>query len=150
MGNTISVQCDTPTKEGTSSGNITPGHLLERTSAADTVKVAATAAIKYLPLFAIENGWQGDEIDTVYATAKKVFFRTFLPGDVVLARIKNGEDIAIGDKLVSATGGELAEFVSDSSATIVEQSIIGVALEACDMSGSSGVDPSGKCKVEIW
>ena len=150
MGNTISVQCDTPTKEGIASGAITPGHLLERTSTANTVKVAATAAIKYLPLFAIENGWEGKEIDTAYVTAKKVFFRAFLPGDVVLARIANGENIAIGDKLVASTGGELAEFVGDSSATIVEQHVIGTALEACDMSGSSAVDPTGKCKVEIW
>lgn len=148
--NTIRIQTDAPTKEGKASGAITPGHLLERTSAADTVKVHATAGIKSGCLFAIEDGWQGKTIADAYVTTTKVFFIAAQRGDIIYARIANGEAIAIGDLLVSNGNGELKEHTKDSSGTIVEEYVIGQALTACDMSGSSAVDPTNVCQVEIW
>jgi len=144
---TISIDTDAPVKEEKADAAITPGHLLERT--ATGVKVHAAAGAKAQRIFAVEDENQGKEIDDAYTTAARCFFKTFRPGDLVLARIKNGENIAIGDWLTSGAAGVLAEAAADSSGTIIEQDVVGVALSACDMSGSSGVDPDGTCIVEI-
>ena len=144
---TISINTDQPVKEEKADAGITPGHLLERT--ATGVKVHAAAGGKAQRIFAIEDENQGKEIGDAYTTGNRCFFKTFLPGDLVLARIKNGENIVIGDLLAAGSARVLAEAVGDSSGTIVEQDIIGVALTACDMSGSSGEDPDGTCIVEI-
>ena len=147
---TISIETDARDKEGIASGAITPGHLLERTSTADTVKVNATAGDSMVQRhFAIEDEHQGKEIGDAYSNADRVFFRTFQPGDRVYALIKNGENIAISDKLVSGGDGTLQKAAADSSGTIVDEDVVAVALEACDMSGSSGEDPSPRCAVEI-
>ena len=146
---TISIDTDARDKEGIASGAITPGHLLERTSTADTVKVHATAGGKAQRLFAIEDEHQGKEIGDAYVSAQRTFFKTFQPGDRVYALIANGEAIAIGDWLVSAGDGTLKEADADSSGTLVEQDILGVAVMACDMSDSSLADPSPRCIVEI-
>jgi hypothetical protein len=144
---TISIDTDAPVKEEKADAGITPGHLLERT--ATGVKVHATAGGKAQRIFALEDENQGKEIGDAYSASDKCFFKTFRPGDLVLARIKNGENIAIGDWLVSGGNGELIEASADSSGTIVEEDCVAVAVAACDMSGSSGADPDGTCIVEI-
>ena len=146
---TISIETDARDKEGIASGAITPGHLLERTSTADTLQVHAVAGGRAQRHFAIEDEHQGKEIGDAYSSADRVFFRTFQPGDRVYALIKDGENIAIGDKLVSGADGTLQKAAADSSGTILEQDVVAIALEACDMSGSSGEDPTGRCEVEI-
>ena len=148
---TISIDTDARDKEGIASGIVAPGHLLERTNVADTVKVHATAGGKAQRHFAIEDEHQGKEIGDNYADAQRVFFKTFLPGDRVYALIADDENIAIGDFLVSDGNGRLQKADVDSSATIIEQTIIGVALQAVDMSASSaeGGDPSPRCIVEV-
>ncbi len=146
---TISIDTDARDKEGLASGGITPGHLLERTSTANQVKVHATAGAFAQRHFAIEDEHQGKEIGDAYVTTQRTFFKTFQPGDRVFALIANGENIAIGDKLVSNGDGTLKEADADSSGTIFEQDIVGIALSACDMSDSSGADPSPRCIVEV-
>ena len=65
--------------------------------------------------------------------------------------MKNGENIAIHDKVIASTGGYIAEASGDSSSVITEEWVIGEALEAKDMSGSSAVDPSSNlCLIEIY
>jgi len=145
---TISVDTDAPVKEEKADAAITPGWLLERT--ATGVKAHATAGAKAQRIFAIEDENQGKEIDDDYASAARCFFKNFRPGDLVYALIKEGENIAIGDWLVSGGDGSLAEALADSSGTIFEQDCVAVALEALDLSGSSGEDPaSRRCIVEV-
>jgi len=72
------------------------------------------------------------------------------PGAEIYALLKNGENAAIGVFLESAGDGTLQVLDADASVGLVKtNSIVGVALEAVDMSGSSGVDPSGRIKVRI-
>jgi hypothetical protein len=149
---TIMVLGNGVPKEAVASGAITPGHLLERTSAAvDTVKVHATAGGEVVPkLFAREDDLQGNEISEAYATGNTVLMNVALPGDEVLCLLKNGENVTKGDFLESAGDGTLQKFVADSGA-VTEKSnqIVGVALESVDMSDSSAADPSGRILVEI-
>ena len=133
--------------EALASGEITPGHLLERTSAtADTVKVHALAGGVAQRIFAIEDALQGNGIDDVYADGALVQARQYMPGDLVYALISNGENISKADKLVSAGDGTLQK--ADSDSATMEEDTVAYALEANDMSGSSGAD-SPRCLVEI-
>ncbi|RLC74502.1 MAG: hypothetical protein DRI61_16500 [Chloroflexi bacterium] len=127
-------------KEALASGSITPGMLLEQTSAAAaTVKAHATAGDIAQAAFAVEDDLQGNGIDTVYATTKRVLYKVFRPGDEVYAVLKNGQNIAIGDKLVSAGDGTLKKrtYPADSSAVVQEEHVVGYARNANDRSSSS-------------
>jgi len=139
-------------KEAKASGAITPGHLVEITSAAvDTVLVHATAGGSVVArLFAVEDDLQGKDIDDAYATGTNVLYRAAEPGEEVNALIQNGQNIAKGDLLESAGDGTLRLHVPDSeAASNVGSAIVGKAQEASDMSDSSSVDPSGRCRVEV-
>jgi hypothetical protein len=90
----------------------------------------------------------GDDLNHAYATGEAVQVHLARPGDVINALIANGQNIAIGDYLESAGDGTLRENAV-LSATDLEGSTVGMALTACDMSGSSGVDPSPRCQVLV-
>lgn len=146
---TITIQGDGVRQEAVANAAITPGHLIELMSTSK-VRVHASAGQPCLPMFAVENDLEGKEIGDAYAAADMVQYCHFGSGDVVYALIANGQDIAVGDKLESAGTGALRKYAA-SSAGAVEYplSIVGVALDAVDMSGSSAVDPSGRCRVRI-
>jgi len=137
--------------EALASGTVTPGFLLERTSAsALTVKAHSGAGLAAQKLFAVENDLVGAEIDDDYASGAIVQMDHMLPGDRVLALLSNGENAAIGDFLVSDGAGALAVFAADSAGIVSsDASIVAVAVEAVDMSDSSGADPTGRILVEI-
>ena len=123
-------------------GAITPGHLLEINSSNAFVVHNSAGAVAY-PLFAVENDIAVDDLTHAYATGEKVQANWCRPGDEILARIANGENIAIGDFLESNGNGEMLEFVADSAGVVQQPHIlVGVAMEAIDTSTSSGADPA--------
>lgn len=129
-------------------GEITPGMLIELTSAG-TVQANSGAGLACQKMFATEDELQGRTIDDNFAATEPVQCWVANPGDEVLAWLADGEDVAIGDKLVSDGAGKLKAITADSSAAVIEETPIAEALEAVDMSGSSGADPSGRIKVRI-
>jgi hypothetical protein len=132
-------------REAVANAAITPGHLVELMSTGK-VKVHATSDGWGAKMFAVEDDLQGNSIDDAYSTGAMVQYNVMSPGDEVFAILKNGENAAIGDKLISAGDGTLKE----ASSEIDFDSIIGIALEAVDMSGSSAVDPaSARIKIMI-
>jgi len=134
--------------EAKADAGITPGHLLERTSTG--VKVHATASGNVVPkLVAIENDLQGDEIGTAYTTGARVQFIAARPGDQLYMLLKDGETASVGSLLKSGGTGALQVYTAASGEPDYVEAIVGVALEAVDMSGSSGADPSGRILVEI-
>lgn len=141
---TIILKGDGIRKERAAAAAITPGHLVEITSA-DKVQVHSTAGGLAQKAFAIEDDLQGNPISTAYSTGDRVQYEVMERGAEVNALIADGEAIAIGDKLVSAGDGTLKELTSEST----DESVVAIAVEACDMSGSSAADPSPRCAVEI-
>ena len=137
---TITILGDGLRKEALANGAVTPGHLLQLES---TGKVAshASAGGNAARAFAVEDDLQGKEIGDDYATGEQVLYCIFRPGEEVYALIADGENISIGDYLESAGDGTLRKYVSGV--------VVAKAMEACDMSGSSGEDPTGRCVVEI-
>lgn len=127
---------------------ITPGMLISVASDGDVDKHASAGGVCE-KMFALEDELQGKTIDDDYDADEPVQCWVATPGEEVYAWLANGEDVAIGEILVADGNGKLKAATEDSSGVVVEEFPIAVALEAVDMSGSSGVDPSGRIKVRI-
>lgn len=128
---------------------ITPGHLVELMST-NKVRAHATASGNALPkMFALEDELQGKEIDDDYAAADPVQVWVCQPGEVVNALLKDGETIVIGDALESAGDGTLQKVAADSTGIYYYNQIVGIALEALDLSGSSGAETTYRLAVMI-
>jgi hypothetical protein len=113
---------------------IIPGQLLLLDSDGTVKAHDDDAPANCMPLFAIEDALQGREIDDVFAAGDPV--RCWVPyrGDVVYAILEDGAKVVIGDFLESNGAGYLQKFTSGK--------VVGIALEAVDLSGSSGEETS--------
>ena len=111
---------------------ITPGMLIELTSTGE-VQVHDAAAGVGEKMFADEDQFQGKTIADAYAVGDKV--SCWLPqrGDVVYAFLADGENVAVGAKLVSDGAGALQEAGS------IEENVIAVALETVDLSAAGDI-----------
>lgn len=128
---------------------IKPGYLLELASAT-TIQAHSTAGGNVLPMFAIEDQFQGKAITADYAVSTKI--QVWIPrrGDQVYAYLADGQSASAGDFLESASAGTLAVHASDNSAAAnVTAQIVGVALEAVDLSASANLTAIGRIKIRI-
>jgi hypothetical protein len=123
--------------EKTAHETITPGMLLAL-NADDEVAVHAALGQEVVPvLFALEDELQGKEIDDTYASGQPVQVWVAQRGEVVFALLSTDQDVHIGDPLKSHGDGYLELYhLTDSDATGHQNSIVGIALEAIDTSGS--------------
>ena len=121
---------------------ITPGMLVELTSAGK-VQAHSTAGGNAQRMFAFEDELQGKGINDAYATDDKVQVWVCRPGDQVYAILPDGQNIAVGDLLESAGDGMLQAHSPASEGLEFPEGVIGVALEAVDLSDSSGAESSG-------
>lgn len=128
-------------------GTVTPGDLVDIDSSGDVI-VHATAEGRCTRIFAVENDIGGDDITHDYLITELVQVQVCRQGDQVLATLANGENAVIGSWLVSAGDGTLQVALADSTIEL-SGSIVGRALEAKDMSGSTGVDPDPRFKVLV-
>lgn len=125
-------------KEALSAGVITPGHLLERNAAADTVVVHATAQGRTQKIFALENLGDASDIDADYASGETTRFGFFQSGDEVNALVINGTAAILkGAELASDGAGGMVTVVDTALGAPLDQVIVGTALEAVDNSGGS-------------
>jgi len=134
-------------EEYISAAIVTPGELLEMTSAG-LVQDHSAAGGNVLPaMFAIEDALQGKAIWDNYASNARV--RVWIPntGDQVYGILADGQHVEIGSALESAGTGYLrlhAADPGDSTTGSVQNAIIAIALEAKDLSGeSSAVESEG-------
>ena len=129
---------------------ITPGFLVERTSGG-TVQAHSNAGHNAQRMFALADELQGKEIGDNYAVSTLIQFGIFRAGDVVNALLADGENASIGSFLESNGDGYLKVHAASSAGAVeYPEAIVGQALAALDMSGSSGEDPaSQRLLVEI-
>lgn len=122
---------------------ITPGMLVEIDSNGE-VRPHQAGGENALPMFALEDELQGNGINDEYSADDPV--QVWIPyrGDQVNAILADEENVAIGDFLESNGDGYLRKHEA-GTADVVEYplAIVGVALEALDLSGSSGEEESG-------
>jgi hypothetical protein len=115
-------------------GTITPGMLIELDSNGD-VQAHSTEGGVALPMFALEDELQGNEIDDDYSAGDKV--QVWIPyrGDQVYALLAQGEDVAIGAFLDSNGDGTLKEYTGTTASDVeFPQSVVAQALEDVDAS----------------
>ena len=128
---------------------IKPGYLVEMASAT-TVQAHSTAGGSVLPMFAIEDQFQGKAITADYAVSVKI--QVWIPrrGDQVYAYLADGQSVSAGDFLESNGVGVLTSHTEDNSvAPNIGNQIVGVALEAVDLSGSANLTAIGRIKIRI-
>jgi hypothetical protein len=137
---------------------IKPGFLLELTSAG-LVQAHSSAEGNVLPMFAIEDQFQGKSIADSYAVSVKI--QCWIPrrGDQVYAYLADGQTVVIGDFLESNGAGALQKHVSETeswdvaspagSITVPPNPIVGVALEAVDLSASANESNLGRIIIRI-
>jgi len=128
---------------------IKPGYLLEMASAT-TVQAHSSAAADVLPMFAIEDQFQGGAITLDYAVSSKI--QCWLPrrGDVVYAYLADGQSASAGDFLESNGSGALNVYAADEPSDVqYPANIVGVALETVDLSGSANLSALGRIQVRI-
>jgi len=128
---------------------ITPGFLVELATAG-TVQAHSSGGATAAGMFAIEDENQGKEIADNYAVSALIQVAIYKPGDEVYALLADGETAVINSFLESNGDGYLRVVDADASAgEIAVHSIVGIALEAVDMSGSAGVDPAQRIRIMI-
>jgi len=88
-------------------------------------------------MFALEDALQGENRDHIYADDSLVACILPNKGSVIYAMIKDGEDIAIGDKLMSNGDGTLVEAASVGSGDANDEVVIAYAMEAKDLTNSA-------------
>lgn len=139
-------------KEKIAASAITPGMLITYDTNGK-VKAHDGSEEEAVPMFALEDELQGKGIDDAYAADDPV--QCWIPyrGDEVYAILVDGENVAIGALLASDGSGNLKEHNPDSATS--PMAVVARALEALDLSGSSGEESSGplaynkRIKVEI-
>jgi hypothetical protein len=163
MANSIILRADVSKlqKEFEASESITPGMLVERTSAGKIQK-HSTAGGNVQPMFLKENALQGEDIDDALASGDKC--QVWYPGsgDEVYAILADGESVSEGDYLESDGNGYLQKHVSDTASsaeafTAYSKQIVGIALHNLDLTSSSGGESSNityegsnaRIKVEV-
>jgi hypothetical protein len=155
MPNTIKLKkyTDIIIEQDSTAVAVWPGMLLELTTTANQVQAHSTAGGNALPYVALENELEGEDIDTAYAAAgDKVQVWVATRGEEAYMILADGENVSIGDYLESAGNGYLQKHVTDTESfesneegaiSVYPQQIVAQALEAVDLSGSSGEESSG-------
>lgn len=124
---------------------ITPGHLIEITSAGKFQKHSTEGGYA-ARIFAEISALEGETTANSYAADDLVSANIEMPGNDVQAFLQAGENVSIGDKLISAGDGTLIENGNEGSGVTVNQ-IVAIAREAKDLSGSGAVDTLMKVMV---
>jgi len=113
---------------------IYPGMLLEVNSSGDVIK-HNTEGARAEKMFAQEDALQGKTVDDVYTANNPVGCILPVSGSEVNALIEDGQDISIGEELISAGNGCLKS-ASDLESGETLSEVIAIAAEACDLTGS--------------
>ncbi len=126
---------------------IYPGMLLELQSD-DTVDIHDDENGRAEAIFAEEDALQGNTVETVYTVANVVSCILPQVGCEIRALIQDGQDISIGERLVSAGDGTLKALGTlDSEA--IDVFVIAVAMEACSADDSRTPTTGALARVRI-
>lgn len=138
---------------------VTPGEIVERTSAGKC-QAHSTAGGDVGPvLVAMENYLEGEAVDTDYDSGDIVICKVAAPGERFALLLTDDSSAAGGiiveSEYVESDGAgrcrlhSTQDVSSGEAATIYSKPIIGMALEDKDMTDSSGADPNPRFAVEI-
>jgi hypothetical protein len=131
MFNNVIITGEGVRKEAIADGAIMAGMLVQRTSAGK-VKAHATSGGSAQKLFAVEDYLQSKEVTDSYTDGTTVQFNAMRSGDVVQGLWDTtGTAVTVGSYMMSNGAGKLIV----TTGTLVEGSIVGVALTVPDSAG---------------
>lgn len=152
MAHTIILKGDPIRKEAIANEAITPGELIAFDADMELIP-HGTAGGNAQKMFAIEEDFVGDGIDTDYSTGDQVQYVVGRPGDEIYAFLEAGANVSKGDALESNGAGALqahtAVSINEAGAatkTVYTQAIVAYAAE--DKNNSAGADRV-RIKVEV-
>ena len=121
---------------------IYPGMLVDLNSAGKVIK-HATAEVQTPMMIAVEDAAQGNAAETVYTNDNQV--DCFLPnkGSVVNVLVESGQNIAIGDVLVSGGNGLFIEAESATSGSLNT----GALVKSIEAAGALTANTLVACRV---
>lgn len=121
-------------EEYTAGGTIYPGMFLIMSAADTVVAHNDDAPANQLVMVACEDALQGRDLNDPYVTGDPV--KVFIPqrGDEVYSILEDGANVAVGAYLESNGAGYLQAVTTGKA--------VAMALEALDLSGSSGEESS--------
>lgn len=126
---------------------ILPGMLIKLNSSGQVIKHTTEGGILGdEKLFAIEDALQGKNADQVYDNGTRVTYIVAPPGSTINMLIEDGQDISIGDKIMSAGNGLLKETTDLESGETLAQ-VIGVATEENDLTGSNTSNTRSQVRI---
>ena len=147
MANRIHLKGDYRQEEAyAAAAGMYPGMLVQLDSAGK-IAVHSTEGGRGEKAFATEDALQGKTVDTVYTVSTIATYILPVSGGVVNALIKDGEEIAIGDELVSGGDGTLVARSNVSSGVTVAETIA-IAEEARDLTGSNSSNTLSAVRVK--
>jgi len=124
---------------------IYPGMLVKMDSSGN-VAVHADEGGRAELMLAIEDVLQGKTVSTVYTISTIVTCILPCKGGEVNALIEDGQNVAIGDHLISAGNGKFKVASDLESGETYDETLL-VAVEACDLTGSATSDTLCACRV---
>lgn len=145
MARRIHVKGDYRHEEDVAAGTISPGMLIEYTSAGKVQAHPTEGGYAEIAI-AEEDALQGNTVDDDYTSDDVVSYMLPVRGAVVYGLVKSGEDIAKGDKLISAGDGAFIKNGSEASGTTVKQ-IVGYAMETQDLTASGASNTLTKIRI---
>jgi len=125
-------------EEAVAAAIVNPGNIVEKI-AAGTVQKHSEEGGYGLVQVAVEDALQGNTDSDAYAAAARVFYHVETPGTRFRALLKAGENVTIGQQLISDGAGRLIAKTSRASDEAVKQ-VMAYAEEAEDLSGDGAVD----------
>ena len=147
MSNTIKIKSYVDVQEEyIADAAIKPGNLVKLDSDGK-VTVFATNAGMVLPMFAVEDEFQGKTVTDAYAQGDVV--QCWIPnrGDVVMGILDKGANVSIGDLLEATDDGTLRKLTIGSSASD-GGAIVGVALETLNLTATAAVASFIKVRIK--
>lgn len=144
--NRIQLKGSSRYDEGRAGVSFLPGKLI-RLDSSNELRPHNVEGGRGQTMFAIEDALQGRTInDACDSGADGVPYILPVPGDEVFAYIAAGEDLDVGDELVSDGLGNLIAVSSVSSGAAV-QKVYAQVMDAIDLSGSGAV--ASRTRVRI-
>jgi len=126
---------------------IYPGMLIKLNSSGQVIKHTTEGGVLGdETLIASEDALQGANADTVYTSGAIVTYYVGSPGSEYNLLIEDAQDIAIGDKIMSAGNGKLKETTDIESGDTLAK-VVGVATEANDLTGSNSSDTRSSVRL---
>lgn len=138
MGNAIRLISNGRLEEDKAAAIFSPGHLVKKNSSGELIKHNVEGGFAERSV-ATEDALQGKTTSDAYAVGEVASYWIPHSGDEMQYLLLVGETVAIGDQLISNGDGTLIPVASATSAGVVVD-VIGIAVEALDLSASGAVD----------